>query len=322
MIAFFLLFIAGLSVAGILYIYKKEADEEYTKKAIAILLAIVISLSAVFMIFDAQTRSIALATNEQNDLTLAILLGWNYGGYSPYVQESWGNTGPNDDFDWDGIKNSLDADADGDGVEDYFEQPTRFNPFQPDIGIQNIGFQWIDENTIRIEAEPVQDITGIDFTVTLFVNNILKDQKSYSYNTNIDFTVDVDPTINNVIELHSEGKESNYANKANNMISYTIPSGVMGAFGQWYFDLENQIGGIIRNSPLFQSATAMSGIESLFRSSIAGLPLFVWFIIIILLVIVSFWLMWRKKKGKPSLFKKLREKKKKHTPGTVVVRSY
>ncbi len=324
MIAFFLLFIAVIAIAGIWYIYKKEEDEEYTKKAMAILLAIIVGLSAVFMVFDAQTRSIALATNEQNDLTLAILLGWNHGGYSPYIQNSWGKTGPDDDFDWDGIKNSHDQDADNDGVIDANEPMSsmRFNPYQPDMGIQNIGFQWIDGNTIKINAEPVDDITGLDFTVTLFVNNIIKDQESYYYNTNIEFTVDVDPSINNIIELRSEGRESNYANKANNLISYTIPSGVTGVVGQWYFNIENELQGIIRNSPLFQTNTAMSGIESLFRSSVAGVPLFLWIIIIILSVLVLFWLTWRKKKGKPPLFKKLRGKKKKYDPGTAVVRLY
>jgi len=262
--------------------------------------------SAMFLFFSIETRNVALMNGEHTQSTLDILLSWNHGGYSPYVKESWGKTGPEDDMDWDGIKNAWDPDADNDMVEDLNEYPTRFNPFQPDIGISDVGFKWVDEDTIKIYAQPVEDITGVDFTVTLYLNDKIQEYQQYEYLTNeMIFIVDIDPDQRNIIEVRSEGTESEYANKANNLVSYTIAAGAMGSIGQIYYDLENEVQGVIRNSPLFQSNDGFfSAFENLLRNTLAGVPLLYW-IIIILIVFTVLVIRWRRqRKGKRTWFAK------------------
>jgi hypothetical protein len=324
----FLLFIGILSIAGIYYIYKKDYDEDKTKKYLAVLLAMIIVLSASFLYVDAKTREIAMMTGEQNEATLAILLGWNQGGYSPYIKESWGGTGPDDDFDYDGIKNSYDHDADEDYVADIYEpmDSMRFNPYQPDVGVSDVGVKWLTDSQIKIIATPTscQDAVNLDWTCTLYVNDVVKEVKHYDYLTNeLVYVVEIDPDIKNIIELRSEGMESEYANKANNLVSYTIPSGVMGDIGQWYYDLENEVQGIISNNPLYQSTNPVfSTFENMLRNTVAGVPLVVWLGLIILLIVINIWLLKRKKEGKKSLLNFWSKKKKKYRPGDLVIKRY
>lgn len=316
-----LIILGAFSIIGLWYIYRTYDDTNDVKKIAAVFIGIMVIASTMFLIFSLETRNIAMMNGEQSQSTLAILLSWNNGGYSPYVKESWGKTGSEDDFDYDGVKNSWDHDADNDGVEDVYEQPTRFNPYQPDIGIENIGVKWVSEDTLIIESTPVQDITGVDFVVTLYVNNIIRAVEEYQFGDMISFTVDVDPNIKNIVELHCEGRESDYANKANNLISYTIPSGIMGVVGQWYYDLENQVQGVIRNSPLFQSSNSFfSDFENLFRSVFAGIPLLFWFLVIISVVIVLVVVQRRRRKGKKPLF--MRNKRSRVRSGDVKIQFY
>ena len=324
MITILLLVATGiLSIAGIWYIYNKANDEETTKKYLTLFIALIVILSTSFMILDAHTRDIAMGTQNQNDVTLALLLGWTSGGYSPYIKESWGGTGPEQDFDYDGIKNSYDADADNDGVVDAWEYPTRFNPFQPDIGIKQIQVRWDDKDHIRIAATPVIDITGVSFTVTLYVNNELQNTEAYQYGEGFVFSFEVDPDKTNTIELICNGEESEYANKVNNLISYTIAGGVLGTIGQWYYDIENELAGVIRNNPLFQSTNAFSTLENGFRSILATVP-FLWIIIPLILIGLYVYINHRrKKKGKPPLFSKWKNKNNhEYRSGDAVIKMY
>lgn len=316
-----LLILSAFSIIGLWCIFNKYNDTDEVKKIAAVFIGVMIIGSTVFLIFSAETRNIAMMNGEQTQSTIDILLSWNHGGYSPFVKTSWGGTGPNENFDWDSLINQYDPDADNDGVEDYKEFPLRFNPYQPDIGIQDVGIQWIDDDTIKVIATPVTDITGLDFTVTLFVNNKIQEYQSYEYLTNeMTFVVDIDPSERNIIELRSEGEESDYANQANNLVSYTIAAGVTGVIFQVYYDIENQLQGVIRNSPLFQSTNGVfSSFENLFRNTLAGIPLVVWIGIVFTIIVLLFVSWRRRKKGKPSLF---RRKKGNNQPGDIGIKFY
>jgi len=328
----FLLVVGVLSIAGIYYIYKKEYDEAKTKKYITVLLALIIVLSASFMVIDAKTREIALMQGEQNQATLAIMLGWNYGGYSPYLQETWGGTGPNDDFDRDGVINQYDPDADGDGVADYLEpmNSMRFNPFFPDVGIQKIRVRWDTESSIRIIATPTpsMDIIDTNAKITLYINNDVIEVKSYDFlSSELTFVASIDSEIRNVIELRAEGIESNFANKANNHVAYTIPPGITGEIGKWYYNLENEIQGIVKNTPLYQSTSGIfSSFDNLVRNTVAGVPLILWLALIIGLCAIIVILLRRRKEpkeNKRSLLGFLKGKKKKrYEPGDLVIKRY
>ena len=316
-----LLLIGIVSVAGTWYIYSKSDDEDSLKKTMALFLALIIILSTVFMIYDTGTREMAMGAESQNQSILAILLGWTSGGYSPYIKESWGGTGPYQDFDYDGIKNEWDEDADNDGVNDAFEYPTRFNPYQPDIGIKDMDLLWISDSRIMVRVEPIdQGLYTIDVAVKIYVDNIMKDSSGF-YDT-VEFTIDVVPFQQYTLDVMVEGRESIYANQANNLMSYTVPAGILGEFGKWYSDIENTIQGIIRNSPLFYAANEFSFLENLFRETFASIPIFIW--IVVAAAVIPFWL-WarrRKKKGKPPLFSFFRKKKPKYEKGVIKVQVY
>ena len=313
-----LLAIGILSVVGINYIYKKYDTSEDLKKAIAVMLAIIILLTTVYMIFDVKTRDIALSTGESNRATLAILLGLTQGGYSPYIKESWGGTQPNQDFDFDGIKNMYDHDADNDKVPDAWEYPTRFNPFQPDIGIKDMKVMWTENGGMIIRAYPVEDITGNAAQVTLFINDKIQGTKPFF--TTAEFHIE-DASHVAKLELKVDGTESEYANKANNVLSYSIPLGITGQIGVWYSDLENEIQGVIRNNPLFYANNGFSVIENMLRGTIASVPLFIWMIILTVIVVGLIWYVRRMKKGKPPLFSWGR-KKEEYSQGTVKIQRY
>ena len=320
-------FICLISLAGLYYIYNKYDDMDNTKRLAALFVGLLVLLSSLFVIYSVNTRDIAMMTGEQNEATLAILLGWNQGGYSPYVKESWGGTGPNDDFDYDGIKNSYDHDADEDYVADIHEpmDSMRFNPYQPDVGIKDMSVKWLEADKIKIVVTPTscQDAVDLDWTCTLYLNNDVQEVQTYDYLTNeLTFIIDnIDSDQRNEIELRSEGTESEYANQANNLISYTLPAGVSGEIGKWYYDLENELQGVIRNSQLFQSTNGFfSTFENLFRNTIAGVPLIVWISILAALIVLVIWLVRRQQKGKGPLIGG--KKKKDYAPGTVKVKFY
>ncbi len=318
---FMLLAIGVLSVGGIYYIYREYEHSDNLKKAIVVLLIAVVVLTTVFMIVDVKTRDVAVSTGQQSQATLAILLGFSEGGYSPYIKETWGGTGPEQDFDLDGIKNKWDADADNDGVEDHFEPPTRFNPYQPDVGIKDLDVRWLSEDEIQIKAVSVDDIVGTGSKVTLYVNDNNVETKTFT-NT-VYFTVN-ERLEATKIELRVEGMESEYANKANNVISYTIPASVTGEIGVWYSNLETDVQGVIRNNPLFYADNGFSYIENLFRGAVADVPLFIWVAILTLVVIVLIWYVRRMKKGKGGLLDRFRKKKKKkeYPEGTTKIKVY
>ena len=311
--------IGVLSVAGIYMVYNKFDDDNDIKRTITTLLAVVIVLTTIFMVYDVKTREIALGVGGQNQATLAILLGMTGGGYSPYIKESWGGTDFDDDFDFDGIKNGWDDDADNDGVLDSYEYVTRFNPFQPDLGIKKMEVRWDSDTTVTVKCYSVQDITGLQTVIKLYKNNIIVSEKEFQEITS--FTFGVTPNIQYTFEAHVTGVESNYANKANNLLSYTVPVGVMGIIGQWYYDIENQLQGIIRNNPLFYAANEFSFLENLFRGSLAGIPLFVW-VIIIVAIIIFLWYRARHLKGKPPILSFGRKKKPEYKPGTIKISRY
>ena len=311
--------IGGFSVGMLFYIYKRFDDEDGAKKSIYILLTVMIILSTVFVVFEVHTRDIAMGVEGQNQTTLQILLGIIGGGYSPYIKESWGGTGTEQDFDWDGIKNIWDEDADNDGVIDSFEYATRFNPFQPDIGIKKMETMWEDDDTIKIKVYSVQDVTGLETVVTLFQNNIIEDEQEFD--DMVEFRFTVNPNTQYTFEVKVDGIESNYANKVNNIMSYTVPVGIIGVIGQWYYDLENQLQGIIRNNPLFYAANEFSFLENLFREGLAGIPLIVWIIIIVLVIVYLIYRI-RKKDNKKSFFDRFRKREKKYPPGTTKIEIY
>jgi hypothetical protein len=301
-----------LSVAGIWHIYKKSDSEDDIRKTVAIFLAIVIILCTVFMIYDTRTREIALMSGKQNRATLAVLLGISGGGYSPYLKDSWGGTDPDQDFDWDGVKNSYDQDSDNDGVNDAHEYATRYNPYQPDHGIEKIKVKWVDNQTLRIKCHSVK--RALVSRITLYVDGIIRDEKKFT--DIVEFTVQVNPKKQYTLEMKTEGVESKYANKMNNLYSYTVPPGVLGELGKWYGELENQVQGVIRNNPLFKAANDFQQVDGIFRSILLGIPLFIVVPLvggIILLVLVN---RWRKREGKPPLFGRKYEK------GTIKVQLY
>lgn len=323
MTTFLLLVIGILSVAGVWLIYKRSDDENSIKKMMAALLAIIIVLSASFMYFDAETRNIALGTGEATKATLAYLLGLNYGGYSPYLKDSWGGTQPDQDFDFDGIQNMWDDDADNDGLLDAFEYPTRFNPFQPDVGIKRLDVQWTDDDELHVVAISVQDLTGIACTATLYLDDIIKGEKAFGHGAlQAEWYFKLSKGDSHTVEVRVAGTESDYANQANNYISYTIPAGVMGIIGEWYSDLENEIDGIIRNSPLFNSDNPMAGVDSAFRDILASAPFMLIIIIVAVVIILTLVSIRRQKKGKPPLFSWGRKKPPKFDVGDIVVKQY
>jgi len=314
----FLALIGGLSIGGITFIYRQYEDDDNLKKAIAIMIAVMIALTTVFMIFDAKTRDIAFSSNQSAMATLAILLGFTQGGYSPYMKETWGGTGPEQDFDRDGMINMYDEDADNDGIYNYYEYNTQFNPFQPDVGVKDMQVKWQSTTSMIIRAIPVEDINGQGSVVTLYINDKTYDQKNFNYQ--VDFTID-DCSDVAKIELKVEGSESRYANKANNLISYSLVPGIYGQLGKWYSDMENQLQGWIRNNPLFYAANEFSMLENLLRGAIADVPLFAWVIILTVVVILMFLYFRRKISGKPSLFSRFKRKKK-YEEGTTKIEVY
>lgn len=315
-----LIAIGILSVAGIWYVYHKDESDDSLKKTMTILLAIVIVMCTVFMVFDARTRDIALATGESNDLTLALLLGWNNGGYSPYIMDSWGGTDPDDDFDRDGIKNAWDQDADNDGIADVHEPLTRFNPYEPNYGIQKMEIQWLSNTSIIVRCTPVERTTVYVQYATLYLNNIQNEKKTF--NNVIEFNLIVDPASYNTIEVKIEGTQSDFANRADDYRSYIIPAAVWGSLGQWYADADLELQGIIRNNPWFQSSSQLSVLDSIFRDSLAGIPLIFWIALIIIIALLLF-IRWRRiKKGKPPLLSWGRKKPREYVPGTKIIRFY
>jgi len=312
--------IGAFSIGMLYYIYNRYDDEDGAKKTVYILLSIMVVSSTIFVVFDVHTRDIALGVEGQNQSTLQILLGIIGGGYSPYIKESWGGTGSEQDFDWDGIKNIWDEDADNDGVIDSFEYATRFNPFQPDIGIKKMETMWEDSTTIKIKVYSVQDVTGLDSVVTLYKNNIIQDEKEFD--DMVEFRLKVNPNIQYTFEVKADGVESNYANRVNNIMSYTVPVGIIGVIGKWYFDLEHELQGIIRNNPLFWAANEFSFLENLFREGLAGIPLIVWIIAIIAIVVYAIYRR-RKSKGKGNIFDRFRKKKEnKYPPGATRIQIF
>jgi len=301
--------ISGLSIYGLYWIYNKYEDQDDVKKMVAVFLAIIVVLMSSFLVFSATTREIAMGQAAENQSILSILLGMSGGGYSPYIKESWGGgQGPEQDFDWDGIKNAWDQDADNDGINDAWEHGTRFNPFQPDVGIKDFEIRWITDDEVHVRCYSVQDFTGFDCKITLYLDNIIQQEKSFSYMA--DFYVDVDPEKQYTLEVKVDGTESNYANKVNNIYSYTIPAGIYGVLGRWYSNLESTLQGVIRNNPLFYAANAFGMIENLFRQGIMGIPLFLWILIIAAVLAIVLINRRRRKKGKPPLLSFGRKKER------------
>ena len=319
MTGFLLLLIGVLSVAGIWYIYSRMEEGDDFKKAITILMAVVVVLLTVFMVFDAQTQDMALASSEYNKATLAILLGWT-GSYSPYIVESWGGTEPEQDFDFDGVKNLWDSDADNDGVPDYLEYGTRFQPYQPDIGILDMEVKWVNEDQLSVRVYSVQDMTGLDASITVMLDSIVYAEGDFTQVN--DFTIGVDSSRQYTLEFKVDGIESNYANKINNFISYTIPPGVTGEIGRWYSDLENTIQGIIRNSPLYEVTNGFGVFEQAIRGFLANFPLFLWVATIFLIVFAWWYNKRRIRKGKPPLLSWGRKKEDRYEKGTTRIQLY
>lgn len=315
-----LLGICAFSVFFIWYIYNRDEGENDTKKMMVILIAIIVVLSTCFMIVDVETRNIALGQQAENQSILAILLGLTGGGYSPYIPSSWGGTNPDQDFDFDGIPNKWDEDADNDKVNDAWEHGTRYNPYQPDVGIKDFEIRWITDDEVHVRCFSVQDLTGFDCTITLYLDNIIQQEKPFS--NSADFYVKVDPDKQYTLEVKVDGVESAYANKMNNLYSYTIPAGVYGELGRWYTNLENELQNVIRNNPFFYAANAFGMIENLFRQGLLGIPLFLW--ILIAAIIITLWLINRRRegKGKKPLFSFGRKKKESYEPGTVKILGY
>jgi hypothetical protein len=318
---YLLIIICIISVGGIIYVYKNYNDADTLKKAMVVMLALILIMMTFFMVIDIKTRDIAMAQGENQQATLAILLGWTRGGYSPYYPQTWGGTGPDDDFDRDGIPNKIDNDADGDGILDSREMPTRFNPYQPDIGIEDIKVMWIDEETLKIKVTPVTQITDTNHRVKLYINDETHSTKQFY--TEVTFTVN-NAQFTNKIELVSEGEESDYANKANNVRTYTIVEGVAGVvFGQWYSDMENTLQGWIRNSPMFYATNQFSYLENLFREKIANLPLMLWMVVLTVVIILLIIYVRRKTKGKKRRsLKDILKRKPKYEEGTTRIKVY
>lgn len=311
LILLLLLTICGISVAGIYYIYDRSESDEDTKKLMTMFLVVIVLMSATFLVYDSQTRQLAFGGEPE----------W---GYSPY-NENWGGTGPEDDFDFDGIKNAWDQDADNDEVWDSFEYLTRFNPYQPDLGIDHLGFQWHNEHTLEIKVFPVERLYATQCTVVLFRDSIEIERKTIGGEP-VDFYLDVDPDVIYMIDVKLEdlnGVQALYANKANDFFSYTMPGPMLIEFGQWYFDIENQIEGVIRNLRLFGIPNpAVDWLENSIRGLLAAIPLFGWIALIVAIVILVVVHFRRKQKGKPPLLSIFKKPPPKYEKGTVRIEKY
>ncbi len=310
-IALLLLIICGISIAGIWLIYDRSESDESFKKMIAIFLAVIVALSTLFLVYDSQTRGIAFGGDDPV---------W---GYSPY-NENWGGTGPEDDFDFDGIKNAWDQDADNDEVWDSYEYLTRFNPYVPDLGIRRVGFMWTTDTDLRIHVEGVTRLYDTECTIILYKDSVELERKTFK--DEVDFFLEVNQQVIYMLDLKLvdlDGVEALYSNKANNFISFTFPGPILMTFGQWYFDISNEIEGVIRNLRLFGIPNPqLNEIESLIRAFFAAIPLFGWIALFVAIGLIVWIRYRRKKRGKPPLLRRWFGKKEKYAKGTTKIQLY
>ena len=311
-VALLLLVISGISIAGIWLIYDRSESDASFKRMIAIFLAIIVALSTLFLVYDSQTRGIAFNDDTSTE--------W---GYSPY-NENWGGTGEEDDFDFDGIKNAWDQDADNDEVWDNFEFMTRFNPYVPDLGIKQIGFMWISDTELQIHVESIDRLYDSECTIILYKDSIEVDRKTFK--DEVTFSLTVNQQVIYMLDFKLDdldGVEALYANKANNMMSYTFTGPGLIVFGQWYFDIENYFEFAIRNLRLFGAPNPeMNAIESMLRTFFAIIPLFGWVALFVAIGLIIWIRHRRKKKGKPPLFRWFRKKPPKYEKGSTRIQVY
>jgi hypothetical protein len=294
--------IAAVAIGGIYYAFFYIDDEGKRKKMITIVVVIIIAMSASLFVFNDKMN--ATETGQKSlETTLMQLLGYTTHGYNPYGPDTWGGTGPLQDFDFDGVDNVYDHDKDNDGVLDASEPQSMYNPLAPDMGIQKLEVLF-EAETIHLRVTAVKSNAGARAVLSVYLDdNMATPIKTISPFENIDYPIDVifkyDSSVSHTIELVVTGKESRYANTLNNVLSYTIPAkGVLFSVGRWYSDIESQIEGVVRNVrfipgtvPLFSTG------EDILRNGIAGIPL--WGIaIIIVAALFILYLVWKNRRIK------------------------
>jgi hypothetical protein len=310
--------IAAVAIGGIYYAFFYIDDEGKRKKMITIVVVIIISMSASLFVFNDKMNATETG-QKQLTTTLQQLLGYTTRGYNPYDPNTWGGTGPLQDFDFDGVENVYDHDKDNDGVLDVNEPQSMYNPLAPDMGIQKLEVLF-EAETVHLRVTATQSNAGANAVLSVYLDdNMATPIKTITNFENIDYPVDVifkyDKTKSHTIELVVTGKESRYANTLNNVLSYTIPVINPLGIGKWYSDIETQIQGVVRNVrfipgtvPLFSTG------EDILRNGIAGIPL--WGIAaIVIAAIFIVYLVWKNrriksgkdpfKKKKPGLIRRL-----------------
>ena len=163
---------------------------------------------------------------------------------------------------------------------------------------------------MKIKVEALHRYPGNDMSVTLYVDGDKVQTKSIYSQT--EFIVPYsDSDQHNVVVKISGDYESKYANKANNELSYTLPSGLFAQIqlGYWYSNIETEIQGAIKNANIDLSPTLHGFLDRLLFA-VSSIPLYGWFIVALALIGVVYFIKSRKKTvyvagKKPNVFKRI-----------------
>ena len=330
LIALMLLILFGTAGAIIIITSKDKITKQ---KALVVIIAVIFGFSAYGLINQSVFQKIVDTefNHNQNTPTIFEIVGW-HGGYNPYSGE-WGGTGDRQDFDRDGLLNIYDPDADNDGVPDAFEYPYRFSPFEPDISISHLSAIWYDSNGqtyMKVKVEAMRYYPGDDMQVTLFIDGDAIQTKDIT--DVVEFSIPYSDADSHVIMAKIVGHyESKYANKANNELSYTLPSGILASIqiGYWYSNLETQIQGVFKNVNVDLSPGVHGFFNRLFLM-LSFIPLYGWFMILVIFIVGIYMILYRRKTvyiagKKPSIFRRIwnritGKRQEEYKPGDILLK--
>jgi len=308
-----------------------DYDEPGKRKIAAVILIIAMLGTTVFIVYQTDFAS-NLLSNEFGGGEGGIF----FRGYNPY-ENVYGGTNAEGDYDRDSISNLFDTDCDDDGVSKYKDTLIvggyDCSPFDPDVGITSIEAKWVHSGgktmmEIRVypEMSSFKDLRNP--MISIYIDGDMRLDTAFNSNpTVVEFEFGDDATTHNIYIKTRADYESKYANKANNMFSYTLPAGFLSQImiGDWYSNLERTIQGIIRNNPL----PDQSGLDSFLRTALASAPLWIWMVAVTIFII---WVVWwrRRKEKKPRkkrfilrrIIDKFLQRKPPHRPGDVEIRTY
>ena len=168
--------------------------------------------SLSYKVLGLNSNSLSLNKMKPSRLLYSLLLILALGTQSVYAQ-----TGPGDDYDNDGIINSLDLDDDNDGILDIIESPCNLAP--------TFSSNWITANyngANNVRGGTVNMTTSYYSGVMAFDGNAIRTGNGFAANPDLgQYTVAFDKPVSNVII------GNNYLEVAGEFITYEF-SGVTG----------------------------------------------------------------------------------------------